>query len=269
MINLVVALIHEARPLIDHFHMKKQIGRPPYTIYTNGEFNIIISGIGKLLAAAATAYLQASSSADLTAWLNLGIAGHSQLEIGQGFIAHKVVDQATLDCYYPPLVFPFPCPTSDLETVDQPSSRFEKNRGYDMEVSGYYKIALRTSTTELIHCYKVVSDNRVQRLEKISKDLVIRLISDRMNEIESILTMLSTEVKRHRRFHSSSSDFDEITRQWHFTETQKAQLARLLQRWHTMYGKRLLTQINLASYTNGKTLLEDLQKQLVSQAIVF
>ncbi len=269
MINLVVALIHEARPLIDHYKMIKLKGNHPFTLYTCAELTLIISGIGKLSAAAATGYLQSYTfNKGPVAWLNFGIAGHSQRDIGQEFIAHRVLDLATGQVFYPPRILPFPCPSSDLVTTDQPEKDYEDDSGYDMEASGYYKIALRSCTIEWIHCYKVVSDNPQHPIEKMTKEFVIHLVSSRIKVLETILSMLSKEVDRYRKIYAPSHEFGEITERWHFTETQKSQLLRLLQRWQTHFGNTLSSQTDLSSYRDAKVFLEALKQQLDSYNMI-
>ncbi len=265
MLNIVVASIHEARPLIDHYAMAKLQGAHPFIIYTRAQLTLIISGLGKINAAAATGYLQALSlDKGMMAWLNLGIAGHRTLEIGQGFMAHRVRDDATGKSYYSPHIYPFPFPSSDLTTVDQVEHRYENDGGYDMEASAYYKIALRSSTLELIHCYKIISDNRQHPVKKMTKETIIALINNRLNEIANILKILVSEVEEFRKLDRSNQEYHEITQRWHFTETQKRQLNTLLQRGSVIYGKSFSSQIKYSSDQTAKTFLAHLKQTLAA-----
>ncbi|MFQ5543386.1 MAG: hypothetical protein ACE5FY_03430 [Nitrospiria bacterium] len=278
--NIVVSLMAEARPLIDLLRLHRLAGKHPFLIYTNEDFNLIISGIGKLFSAAATAYLQALTRKEgPVAWFNFGIAGHRDLEIGQGFIAHKVTDQATQRCYYPPLIYPLPCATSDLTTVDTPNKEYKTSGGYDMEASGYYQMALRSTTIEWVQCYKVVSDIPQYPVEKITKASVIRLMDEHLDEIEIILSTLIDAINRHAtaliQDMALSTEFDIITQQWHFTETQKSQLSKLLQRWLTLHGKYFPAQLAReaqnaeSSVTSAKAFLADIEQKLSNHLITF
>ncbi|MFQ5597593.1 MAG: hypothetical protein ACE5GK_06025 [Nitrospiria bacterium] len=268
-VHLVVALIHEAKPLIRRYRMVRLKGNHPYMIYTGDACMLVISGVGKIAAAGATGYLQAlSSEMGSNAWLNFGIAGHECLEVGTGFVAHRVSDRATEINFYPPMIFPFSCPTSDLTTVDQAENRYGREGGYDMEASGFYKTALRTATSEWVHCYKVVSDNPRQPVEQLSKIGVTELISNRTNEIESIISMMRAEWTRYRRRVKPGRHYDKITLRWHFTDTQKRQLARLLKRWDVVFGEDTSSEIKFNTYQGPKTLLADLDRRLGTRRLV-
>lgn len=270
MLNIVVAMIHEARPLIDHYRMIKLQGTHPFMIYTIADLTLIISGMGKINAAAATAYLQALSlDKGRMAWLNLGIAGHRTLDLGRGFVAHRVRDGATGHSYYPSLVQKFPCPTSDLITVNQVEHAYQNDGGYDMEASAYFKIALRCSTLELIHCYKIVSDNPQHPVKKMKKETVIALINHRLNEIKIILSTLIRAVDDFRKLYHTSQEYHEITQRWHFTETQKRQLSALLQRASVIYGKSFSSQLPLSSHQKAKTFLAEMKQALDADNEVF
>ena len=84
MIQLLTALKCEARPLIEAFNLVRCQGNGPHELYQNGELQLLVSGPGKTAAAAATAFAFASSGLqENTAWLNIGIAGHRQLQPGR------------------------------------------------------------------------------------------------------------------------------------------------------------------------------------------
>ena len=65
---------------------------------------LIVAGKGKCAAAAACAYLQGLEPKSKHIWLNLGIAGHGSLRVGEPILAHKVTDAATNVAWYPPLL---------------------------------------------------------------------------------------------------------------------------------------------------------------------
>ncbi len=269
MINLVAAFIHEARPLIEHHRLFPLKGKHPYPLYENDQFMLVLSGMGKLASAAATAYLQGLTlNRGAVAWLNFGLAGHQSFEVGQGFIAHRILDQGSEQCYYPPRIFPFPCPTSDLITVEKPERRYEMPSGYDMEASGFFKTALRTSTLELIHSYKVVSDNPQHPIEVDTKASVIRLMSSRIEEMNAVLSILLKAVSDYRKTYASSDNLDRILEKWHFTATQQAQLTALLKRWQALHRKGPLSSLHLEDYSQARAFLADLLRRLDAHQLV-
>jgi len=62
MLNFVVALKAEANPLIEHFNLKHEPNNY-FPVFSSGETSLIVSGIGRNLASAATAWLAASKPA--------------------------------------------------------------------------------------------------------------------------------------------------------------------------------------------------------------
>ena len=85
MIHFVVALPAEGKPLIDRYGLRRRTLRSDYPIYEGNDITLIVSGIGKVAAAAATACLHASTNDHRPGvWLNVGIAGHSQRPVGDG-----------------------------------------------------------------------------------------------------------------------------------------------------------------------------------------
>ena len=157
MLCLVVALAAEARPLLASYRLQGVSGHP-YRICADEQTHLIVSGIGKVAAAAATAYLRALIGDTPAAWLNIGIAGHGSQAVGTPLLAHKVVDVASGKPFYPTFTAPPPCRTTLLHTVDHAQPPVG-DAAYDMEASGFCEAAQRFATSERIHCLKVVSDN--------------------------------------------------------------------------------------------------------------
>lgn len=157
--GIVIALISEAKPLIDHFKLKACTSKFSFSLYRNDTIHLIVSGIGKVNAALAVSCLQNEMEGFPAAWLNVGIAGHRSMAIDTGVIAHQVVDAGTTHTYYPTLLVPFG-KTHTLCTVDRPETSFPDDYVYEMEASGFMQAALKCSTSELVHCYKIISDNR-------------------------------------------------------------------------------------------------------------
>ena len=126
-VNLVVALSCEARPLIQRLNLKQAKSIAGFRLYGNRQgVNLIVSGVGKLATAAACGYLagsQADEQAAAAAWLNVGIAGHRNMPLGEGALVHKVIDQSSGRVRYPPLVLNTRCPTTAVITVEHPGNR--------------------------------------------------------------------------------------------------------------------------------------------------
>ena len=82
MINFVVALASEAKPLISHYGLTLQSHRRGFPLYAGTDLRLVVTGIGRVRVAAGTAFLAGSNSDASGPWLNIGIAGH-RLHLGQ------------------------------------------------------------------------------------------------------------------------------------------------------------------------------------------
>jgi adenosylhomocysteine nucleosidase len=159
MLRFVVALHAEARPLVERFGLAP-MGEAPFPLYRGEEAWLIVSGQGKAAAAAATAYLHLAAGGEPgRAWLNVGLGGHGLRPLGEGVVAHKISDAASGVSWYPQLVLDSPSPTVPLLTVERVEEEYEPPWVYESEAAGFFPIACRFSLAELVHCYKVVSDN--------------------------------------------------------------------------------------------------------------
>jgi hypothetical protein len=190
---------------------------------------LVISGPGRIAAAAAVAAVAATVPD--AAWLNLGIAGHADHPLGSSFLAHRVREVASGRAWYPPLVFAPPCPTAGLTTVDTPCEDFPDDDLYDMEGAGFYEVAGRCAPHELVHCLKVVSDNREHPARDLDAARVRELIGDNVALIAAVVEQLAMLAEEQRRLHAEPPGFEEVLTAAHFSVTRQRQLRRALRRW--------------------------------------
>jgi nucleoside phosphorylase len=120
----------------------------------------IISGIGKLASAAATAWIAARHDDDAPiAWINLGTAGAATEEPGAIFALNQVIDADSGQRYYPVPGADSSLPGSACLTLGRPSEDYREDTLFDMEASGFMHSALCFSSAELTQSIKIVSDN--------------------------------------------------------------------------------------------------------------
>jgi hypothetical protein len=234
-INIVTAFPGEARPLIDCLGLTDRDTRGPATLYRNDKCRLVISGAGKIKAAAATAWLQETGPVNgNAAWLNIGIAGHASRPVGDAALAHRITDHGTGQSWYPPQVHGLTLATDNLVTVDIPQTGYPEHVLYDMEAAGFYPVACRSTTAELVHCYKVVSDNRDNPVAGVTPRQGEALISDRLADITRLVTALDelSDAVIDRRVPESS--IAQFTSHWRFTVSQRHQLEKLLARWDAL-----------------------------------
>ena len=265
--NLVVALRAEAEPLIEHFQLESAKTHDLFPIYRGGTFWLVISGIGRVLAGAAVAHLHhvSGGKADVP-WLNVGIAGHQQLSIGRLLLAGRIEERATGRRWYPPYTLASPVQRSELITVDRPELDYPCCSAYDMEASGFYAVASRCSTGELVQCLKVVSDNP-GKVADFRPERVSQLITDQLEAIAAFAAQLVDAGEKHAQSRLPHPSIDRYLGQWHFTVTQRHRLNDLLRRWGALSTDEPWKDIKAC--LSSVEVLQRLEELLEQQAVRF
>jgi len=262
MINIVTALPAEARPLREHFKLSDKLQNSAFPLYRNADIALIVAGPGKVAAAAATAVLASAAPATTSAWLNVGIAGHAHHPVGSAFIAHRITDQANGSRWYPPQTLEQSLPTENLRTVDLPEDNYPKNAVYDMEASGFYPVACRFSSSELVQCLKIISDNRAQPAIAITAKLCSQLVTDRLADIEQLANALSSLAAEYNRWHAPHPQLAQLAARWHFSVSQQHQLQQLGRRWQALAGGESLMLDELQKKNSATEVLQCLRAHL-------
>jgi adenosylhomocysteine nucleosidase len=268
MIHLVVALQAEAKSLLRHFNLKPISSEAPFRIFEREGMRLCISGVGKIKSAAATAYLAGlQRNVKNKAWLNVGIGGHASCGVGEGFLANKITDQATGRNWYPPLVMKLPCQTKSVRTVDHMEERYEEDSIYDMEASGFFGAATQFSTAELVHGFKVVSDNAVSSPKKISGSIAESLIERHLGVIDQLIEEMVTLSDTLERTTSIPVIYEQILERWHFTFSEQVKLRRLLKRLQTLKPEEEITIESFQECTRAKDILIKLEHEINSTPV--
>ncbi|CAD6872754.1 5'-methylthioadenosine/S-adenosylhomocysteine nucleosidase family protein [Methylomonas fluvii] len=257
---IFVALPCEAKPLIQAWRLKKLPQKQPFATYRNADIILVISGVGKIAMAGAVAYTLAQfPEATQPILLNFGIAGHRQQALGSCFLADKITDAETQRRFYPQLAFDAPCPTLPLVTLSRADADYSDENLRDMEAAAFYEIAVKFSSSELIQCLKVVSDNAESALEKINDESVVTWVQARVADVEDMIAVLTT--LRGSLPTSGSELYKQLLEQFHFTATNAAKLHTLVNRWQALNHA---TTLNLAGtkVENARALLAWLETQL-------
>lgn len=235
-IRFVIALPCEAKPLIAKFGLHPLEGRQPYPIYhdENRLHWLIVTGVGRQAASVGTAYLAGlTTSGKSIAWLNIGVAGHATLPLGEARVAHKITDVTSGTSHFPPVILQG-LPTESLVTVTQPEKSIPSQMLVDMEGSAFYAAASTFSSPELVHCLKVVSDHGTE--QRLAKEHVTSLVEGQLSAVEAASEQLLELSSEFAARWADPAYFDAILGDYHFTATQKNQLRRLLQRWQVLLG---------------------------------
>ncbi len=255
----VTALSCEARPLLDKWKFK-QIESSPFPIYYAVDKNwlLIVSGIGKKACATAVGYLggklasgyltELNSTAEViynqsAIWINFGIAGHNSHPLGRGMMIHKIYDASPSSISSKGEVFyPFRLPYFDSEEIhcyDKPQSSYPLIGLVDMESAAFFYSASLFSNNELIHLYKVVSDNSQNSADNINKNDIIALLNEHTTKLQEITDKLldMTQV-RFTELHKMNQQVRDWAQHfidgYHFSSTQKQQLNEQLRGCYVM-----------------------------------
>ena len=237
LIHFVVALDAEAKPLISWFGLKRVQPDRGFPVFRHAHVALVVSGTGKANAAAATAHLHAACGFPRDAlWINIGVAGHPAHGVGEAFVIHALEDEAAERRWFPPQAVTPPWPGEQLLTLDRPDLGYQHKALVDMEAAGFYPIACRFSTAELVQAVKVVSDNCEVPAGEVSANDLTMLIGRQLDALDLFLhrlgrlanelaeEMLDTELQA-----------GPYLARWHFTNAQRQQLGALLGRWQVLF----------------------------------
>ncbi len=187
--NFVVAFKGEAQPIIDFYRLKK-VEDSPCPIFRNDHHSLIMSGLGREKAVSATQVLNQITRKANQGWINIGIAGHGSLEIGEAFVGGKIIDDSNNECFYPPQVFEHSFEVSSIITCTKPSSNYQTNLGFDMEAHAFYKTACQFSSRELVQVIKIVSDNPAHSHDQIKPNEVPVMIDSHLQKIDALVKQI-------------------------------------------------------------------------------
>ena len=249
--------------MIAHYRLERDATAGAFQLYRRDGVALVISGMGKVAAASATAYLHLKAGAGRHAqWLNVGIAGHGSREVGEAVLAHTVHDRASGQSWYPPHVFVPGLPSEQVTTVDVVERDFPDDAAYEMEASGFYPTACRFSSSELVQCVKVVSDNPGAAPERLSAKRVESLIEAQLGPVVELAEQVGGLSLELRKLEKDPPELEAMLRRWHFTVTEGRQLRRLLERWRTLNPKATLPEEELSRLRRGKDIVRTLRAML-------
>ena len=254
-----VALHCEAKPLIAYYKLKKDLSIQAFAVYGHDDVCLTITGLGKTAMAAGIAYTQAVFKSSFPVLVNVGIAGHRDYALGDLYLASKIVDLDSQRCFYPPLVTKTDIVSSSVFTKATSQLTYDHTALCDMEASAFYETAIRFTSSELVQCLKVVSDNQQQPAINLQTEQVSNFISKQIDSLIRFIKQLSelpiTEPE--------IPLFDELIQRYHFTVSAKARLQSLLHHWSVLTDNQPL-MIDAIQFKHSKDVLGWLELRLKS-----
>lgn len=191
--------------------------------------------------------------------INLGIAGHRSEAIGTLCLGHKIIDTETGRCFYPQMPFNVNCPTYQVFTYGQPHTDYREGSLYDMEAAGFYEVAVKFSSSELIQVVKIVSDNLYSSVANIRNPLIEEWVECQLDAIDALVMDLIG--LRNITLHEVSALYQQLIDRFHFTVNRSLKLKALLHRWRLLRGEQELAWACL-NLRNAEEVLNWLECQL-------
>ena len=130
MIHLVLATHTEAKPIISYFKLKRLMHISEYQVFISKDQNLslTISGIGKVFSACSVIFTYSFFRRQKNnIWINIGISGHNDLEIGEVILVNKINDLSSKKSWYPSIVFNHDFKVMSCNTYDQPNFKYTNN----------------------------------------------------------------------------------------------------------------------------------------------
>jgi hypothetical protein len=224
MFFITIALLEEAKPLIE-FYKLKSLQNKKFNIFRNENIVLIVTGVGKLKASIATTYLSCLFKSEINSYLNIGIAGHANLEIGKLIWVEKIADESIKKNYFPTLLVDVKIPTKSLMTVDKLKEDYEFDFVYDMEGSGFFEAALKFTYVDLIHSLKIISDNKFFKFKELSKEKIYDLISQNLENIDVFIKKLMSLKSK---IQANDIEISSLEEKFRLTQYEKDQIKNLI-----------------------------------------
>jgi adenosylhomocysteine nucleosidase len=234
-LNIIVALASEARLFLDKYRLSRMEHSGVYPIYVNAKRNIhlVVSGVGKIKAAAALSYLHALSGGEShTCYLNVGIAGAAELAVGEIFQAQRITDAGAGKTFYPALALLDQLPSQPVLTVDKPLAQYPHDGLVEMEAFGYHQAALGLVVQEQVMTVKIISDNAVQSVQQVNSALVVELLRNNSVMLSKVIYYLLDLSHAEAQQQVHLQQFPDFCARFHVTAYQRHQLSEILRRWY-------------------------------------
>jgi len=196
MLIWVTALHCEAKPIIDHYRLKKCQSHNVFDVYKKDQIECVVSGIGKSACTAATEWIATlNHESRPIAWINVGTAGSASHDIGTALLINRISEtESSRHFYLLPPIAPGLQP-AHCKTLTQPSTNYHPGQVYDMEASAFFDTATRFSGAELVQCVKIVSDNPSHQTGR-NKSRISELIHQHINHLAQLAQELQNMNER-------------------------------------------------------------------------
>lgn len=224
MLIWMCALHCEAKPIIDTYRLKKSTRHPGFDMYLNDQIACVVSGIGAIPMAGATAWAAALLEGKSTlGWINLGVAGHRDLPVGTPVIANKIQSPHNPAAIYPVHLIRHGFTSLPVISLSGENTDYHACAGYDMEAYAFMQTARHFSSLEFCQSIKVISDNRTSAPHR-DKTRISQLIAGNITPIKQYASQMQQLLETESSQKLNDMDLTRFLSLAHFSHTQQLQL---------------------------------------------
>lgn len=261
-LTIMFALNCEAKPWVDFYHLKKSIDRP-FKVYSKPgfEIEIVITGIGANSMSTAVGWIAGRADLQQRVWLNLGIAGHLDRQIGEAVRVHSFIDATDLSHNYPPLVAKWSGDSEALMSVNAPTNSYPDAAMVDMEGLAFYRSAIMFSSPELVSSIKVISDNQEHSVERLNATKISQLMHSHVDTVNRFTDSLLA-LARPANITLTELTLEGVRR----THSQQLQLNRLLEKTAALELNQAVADLGLQQESQFAQVLSKLTTLIDSSA---
>lgn len=246
-LRFVIALKIEAISFIKLYNLKiLNSSKSIFEVYNNQELNIwlVISGVGNVNSAAATMHLyDISSKALKNIWINFGMAGSKNYEIGAIFKINKVTYEAgdRVESHYTSALINNKLKSKEIISVEKPEINFVNTQTlYDMEAYGFIKTVERICARELICIIKIISDNQHEKPRNFINNINVYLEL----KVNQITELINGYIEISKKINNvTTKNLRLVEKKFHLTFYNKIIISDLVSRIKLIYSKKELENI--------------------------
>lgn len=192
-INLAVALPAEAKPINQLFGLQRlqPVGELP--IYTSQHIALVVTGHGLEKMQSGVRYLWQINTNKRASWINIGIAGHTDLPLGTALIASEVIGSVSGRTWSLDLPERLPCVSGCVQTVARPLDDYPGPCALDMEADGFVAAATMFAPVDKIQVLKIISDNREHPASRINAGIIRSLVEQQYALIRQLIGRMADD----------------------------------------------------------------------------
>lgn len=269
LLAIVCAHHDEARSCIEAFRLKRINSIHQFPVFANESIILIESGQGAINAATAVGFIAGRLADTTLAWLNLGIAGHAQLELGSVVLAQRISDQNQPTALYPMSGRFKHIASVSLRSYTQLHRDYQGDEAYDMEGWSFFNAAQRFTPLEWIQCLKIISDNAAHpaphQTNKTTRQQLAQLIQQQQTPINELIHALMQDVIRFRGWQQQPDNYQKLLDSFHFSASQQQQLQHLLRQWKLLSAPPFEDMLQQQQCRNSRQVIHCLQQALLQK----